>query len=174
MKKCRTCHKKELIGNQQAVWEKSPHAKAYEALKTPKAAELAKQRGISGPPHQAAECLKCHVTAYGKPATAFDKGQALAEADGVQCESCHGPGSEYRKKKTMADHAKSIAAGLWEPGKDEKICTGCHNAESPSWSGFDYAAAKEKIAHPIPKEVKGRYLEAEKEARAAKQAGGDE
>ena len=31
-KKCTMCHKKESIGDQLAVWEKSPHAKAYEAL----------------------------------------------------------------------------------------------------------------------------------------------
>jgi len=168
VKKCRTCHKKELMGNQQAAWEKSKHSKAFEALKSDKAVELAKQKGISGPPHQAKECLKCHVTAYGKPATAFDKGKLLSEADGVQCESCHGPGSDYKKKKTMADHAKSVAAGMWEPDKDQKICTGCHNDESPSFDGFDYAAAKKEIAHPIPEDVKGKYIEIEKQRRAEK------
>jgi hypothetical protein len=172
VKKCRTCHKKELIGNQHAAWEKSKHAQAFEALKSDKAVELAKQKGIAGPPHQAKECLKCHVTAYGQPATAFDKGKLLSEADGVQCESCHGPGSDYKKKSTMADHAKAVAAGLWEPGKDQKICTGCHNDESPNFAGFDYEAAKKKIAHPIPEDVKGKYIEIEKQRRAEKRASG--
>jgi hypothetical protein len=51
---------------------------------------------------------------------------------------------------------------MWEPGKNAEICTACHNDESPTWDpakGFDYEAAKEKIAHPIPEHVKGRYLE---------------
>jgi hypothetical protein len=168
VKKCRTCHKKELIGDQYGVWKKSKHAKAYELLKSDKAAEVAKKAGITGPAYESPKCLECHVTAYGKPESAFDRGPLEVE-NGVQCESCHGPGSEYKKKKTMADHDKSVAAGMWEPGKDEKICTTCHNDKSPTWDpekGFDFEKRKEDIAHPIPKDVKGRYIEAEKELKA--------
>ena len=167
VKKCKTCHSKDLIGNQYGAWKKMKHAKAFEALKEEKALEIAKKKGLTVPPSEAPECLKCHVTAYGEPAAKF-AGKPLDPKNGVQCESCHGPGSLYKKKKTMADHAKSVAAGMWEPGKDEKICTRCHNDESPTWDpakGFDYEKAKEEIAHPIPKDVKGRYLEVEKERR---------
>ena len=169
--KCRTCHKKEMIGDQYGAWQKSAHAKAYETLKSDKAQKIAAERGISGPANEAAECLKCHVTAYGKDASAFATAPLKPE-DGVQCESCHGPGSAYRKKKTMADHALSVAAGLQEPGKDAAICTTCHNEESTGWDpakGFDYESRKKQIAHKIPADVKGRYTEAEKEARAKKQ-----
>jgi hypothetical protein len=34
-------------------------------------------------------------------------------------------------------------------------------------SGFDFAQAKERIPHPIPEDVKGRYVELEKERREA-------
>ena len=175
-KKCKTCHKKELIGNQHGEWQKGQHSKAYETLKGEKAAEIAKEKGIAGPPNEAEECLKCHVTAYGEPATAFAK-KPLKPADGIQCESCHGPGSGYKKKKTMSDRDKSIAGGMWEPGKDEKICTACHNDESPSWDpeeGFDYEDRKEKIAHPIPEDVKGKYIELEKELKKKKKGGSAE
>jgi hypothetical protein len=174
-KKCRSCHKKELIGNQYGEWEKGVHAKAYDALKSDKALKLAKEKGVAGPPHEADACLKCHMTAFGKPATAFDRGP-LKPSDGVQCESCHGPGSDYKKKKTMSDRDKAIAAGMWEPGEDETICTACHNDESPTWDpakGFDYAAAKEEIAHPIPEDVKGKYIELEKKQRAERRARGE-
>lgn len=171
---CGKCHKKELMGDQLAVWKKGPHAKAFETLKGDEAAKIAKERKLAAPAHETADCLKCHVTAFGAPASAFKK-KPLKQSDGVQCESCHGPGSDYRKKKVMADYDKSVAAGMWDPGKDEKVCLACHNDESPTWDpakGFDFAAAKEKIAHPIPEDVKGHYLEKEKAQKAANKAGG--
>lgn len=175
VKDCQRCHKKELIGDQYGEWKKSPHAKAFEALKSDKAVELAKKKGITTPPYETDDCVKCHATAHGLTAAMMAK--PLKIADGVQCESCHGPGADYRKKKIMSDPDKAVAAGLWEAGKDEKICLKCHNDESPTWDpakGFDYAAAKKKIAHPIPKDVKGRYIEAEKEHRKSGGGGGDD
>jgi len=116
-----------------------------------------------------------HRTAYGKPASAFKK-KPLKTSNAVQCESCHGPGSRFAKKKTMSDHDKAVTAGLWEAGKDEKICTACHNSDGPTWDpakGFDYEAAKKKIAHPIPADVKGKYIEVEKKLKAEKAAAAD-
>jgi nitrate/TMAO reductase-like tetraheme cytochrome c subunit len=176
VKKCRTCHKKELIGDQYGKWQDAKHSKALETLKGEKAAEIAKEKGITGPASESEKCLKCHVTAFGADASAFDKKPLKAE-DGVQCESCHGPGSAYKKKKTMADHDKSLAAGMWEPGKDEKICTACHNDESPTWdaaAGFDFEKRKEEIAHPIPEDVKGKYIEMEKKLKAEKGGSAEE
>jgi hypothetical protein len=166
--KCRTCHKKELIGNQYGAWQNSAHAKAYETLKSDAAQKIAAEKGISGPANEAAQCLKCHVTAYGEDASAFASAP-LKPQDGVQCESCHGPGSAYRKKKTMSDHALAVAAGLREPGNNADVCTACHNSESPTAKPFDHADRVKQIAHPIPAAVKGRYSEAEKEQRAKKQ-----
>jgi formate-dependent nitrite reductase cytochrome c552 subunit len=105
------------------------------------------------------------MTAYGEDASKFAK-KPLDASDGVQCESCHGPGSLYKKKKTMADHDASVAAGMWEPTKE--TCTGCHNEESPSFAGFNYEESLKKIAHPIPAEVKGKYAEVEKKLRDEK------
>jgi hypothetical protein len=170
--KCKTCHKKDLIGNQYGAWQESAHAKTFELLKGEKAKQVATEKGISGPPHEAAECLECHATAQG-----VDPSQVAAKPldvkDGVQCESCHGPGSDYKKKKVMADHEKAVAAGMWEPGKKEAICTACHNDKSPTWDaakGFDFEERKKEIAHPIPADVKGRYAEAAKAAKDAKKS----
>jgi hypothetical protein len=184
VKKCKSCHKKALIGDQYGEWKKMSHAEAFKTLKGDKAIELAKEKGISGPPHKAPECLKCHVTGYDVDAKLLPK-KGLKEADGVQCESCHGPGKDYRKKKVMSDHDKAVAKGMWEPGKDEKICATCHNDESPSWDpakyeladgskvGFDHEQAMEEIAHPIPEDVKGKYLEVEKKLKAERKARGE-
>jgi hypothetical protein len=170
VKDCARCHKKELMGDQYGAWKKADHSKAYETLKGQEAIDIAKQKGIAKPPHEADECLKCHATAHLVTAAMTAK-KPLKLEDSVQCESCHGAGADYRKKKIMSDREKAIAAGMWEPGKDEKICLTCHNDESPTWDaakGFDYEASKKEIAHPIPEEVKGRYLEAEKAAKEAK------
>jgi hypothetical protein len=175
VKKCKSCHKKELIGDQYGEWQKGKHAKAFETLKSEKSIEVAKEKGIAGPPHEADECLKCHMTGHGLEAAAFAK-KPLKAKDGVQCESCHGPGKDYRKKKVMSDHDMSVEKGMWEPGKDEKICTVCHNDESPTWDaakGFDFEEAKKEFAHAIPEDVKGKVVEIEKKRKAERKARGE-
>jgi len=164
--KCRSCHKKELIGDQYGKWKEGPHAKAFETLRGQKAIDIAKKKGISAPPHEAPECLKCHVTAYGVKPAAIK--YPLDRVDGIQCESCHGPGNDYRKKSVMSDHDKSVAKGLRDPGEDQKVCTSCHNQDSPTVVSFDFEKAKKEIEHPIPKDVKGRVVEIEKERRSKK------
>jgi hypothetical protein len=178
--KCRSCHKKELIGNQYEEWQKGPHAKAFATLKGDDAVKIGKEKGLAKPPHESPECLECHVTGHGVAAARIR--YPLKASDGIQCESCHGPGNDYRKKKVMSDEKKALAAGMWQPGKEQKICTDCHNDESPSWDpnrytlangtkvGFDFEQAKEKIAHEIPEDVKGHYLEIVAKKKAAGQA----
>ena len=99
--KCKTCHKKPDQGEQFTIWEKSAHAKAFKTLQGEEAAKIAKEKGLKTAAYEAPECLKCHVTGYDAPA---DKKESKFSAeDGVQCESCHGPGSEYKSKKIMQD-----------------------------------------------------------------------
>ncbi|MCL4810153.1 MAG: hypothetical protein KJ062_20530 [Thermoanaerobaculia bacterium] len=43
----------------------------------------------------------------------------------LDCEGCHGPGSEYRAMAVMKDPAKARAAGLVEP--DAGFCARCHS-----------------------------------------------
>jgi hypothetical protein len=145
-KKCSMCHKTEAKGNQFAKWQASKHAKAFATLASEKALAIAKEKGLAKPPQESPECLKCHVTGHGKAAELFDA--AFLKTDGVQCESCHGPGSDYQNMKVMKDRAASVAAGIVIP--DKKTCTVCHNAESPSFAGFDYKTQVALIAHPNP------------------------
>lgn len=173
VKKCRVCHRNELTGNQYARWQESGHSKAFETLKSPQAIEIGRQRGLAGPPHEAEECLKCHVTAFGVPAAQIR--YPVDARDGVQCESCHGPGNDYRKKKVMSDPDLSLAMGRWTPGEKVEICQGCHNDTSPTWdetrferadgstAAFDFELAKAKIEHHMPEDVKGANVDPEKE-----------
>lgn len=153
---CGKCHKRETTGNQLGQWQQSKHAKAFASLGTPEAKKIAAAKGIADP-QKDGKCLKCHVTAFGvdaaliaKPAIEGEKGYQAE--DGVQCESCHGPGSQYKARKVMKDKTAAIAAGLIIP--DEKVCKTCHNAESPSYKEFNFAEMKKKIEHPNPNKGK--------------------
>lgn len=157
VKKCRSCHKKEPIGNQYGSWEKTGHATAFKTLSTDQAKEWATEAGVADPTTDEA-CVKCHVTAYGVPAERI--GMKFKAEDGVQCEACHGAGTDYRKKKVMIDRDLAVEKGLIL--QSAEVCTTCHNDESPAWdpnrykladgstSGFDYDQAVEAIAHPVP------------------------
>jgi hypothetical protein len=156
-KKCRTCHKKEEIGNQYDIWLESRHAKAYETLGTEKAKKWGAEAGVDNPQTDD-RCIKCHSTAHGVPDDRVSK--KFDRTAGVQCESCHGAGKDYKKKKIMMDRDKAVANGLIIP--TEEVCTACHNDESPAWDekaytladgttvGFDFEQAVKKIAHPVP------------------------
>jgi len=144
--KCKKCHKKEKNGAQYPKWQEGPHSKAYETLASNTAKIVAKASGVEGDPQKSPKCLECHVTAYGVDAAKLDSTYKIT--DGVGCESCHGPGSLYKKKKVMKDKDLSVAAGLIIP--DEKVCTKCHNDKSPTFKEFNFEERAKKIAHPIP------------------------
>jgi hypothetical protein len=155
VKKCKSCHEEDPIGNQYAWWLEDKHSKAFETLASDKAKKWATEAGV-GDPQTADECVKCHVTAHGveKVGVKFDRTQ------GVQCEACHGAGTGYRKKKIMMDRDRAVERGLVL--QTEEVCTSCHNDESPAWDperytladgskkGFDFDQAVKLIAHPVP------------------------
>jgi hypothetical protein len=174
LKKCKTCHGKELYGDQVSPWREGEHAGAFESLASDKAIEYARGRDIAGPPQEADECLECHVTGHGVDARLIK--YDLKASDGVQCESCHGPGSDYRKRSIMSDRDESIANGMIPLSTE--VCETCHNDRSPAWDpesytrsdgtkvGFDYEQAKLSVNHPIPEERRGKIDEIEKKLKA--------
>jgi hypothetical protein len=130
-KKCSMCHKKDGI---KESWEATAHATAWDKL-TP---EQQKDKAI----------LPFYTT--GTDA----KGDLLT---GVQCEACHGPGSDYKKKSIMEDRELAIANGLLMP--DEKTCLKCHNEKAPtealaaSAKDFNYEKMKVKGIHALKAEA---------------------
>ncbi len=148
-KTCGMCHKSEKQGSQLKIWEESKHSKAFETLKTAKADELAKAKGFNTPAAETPECLKCHVSGYGVDASLL--GKKFNMEDGVQCETCHGPGEDYKSKKIMENKDEAIKNGLKVPEKIEDFCINCHNAESPTYVDFNFAEMWDKIKHTIPK-----------------------
>lgn len=152
VKTCGMCHKKADVGEQLKIWESSKHANAYKTLQTAEADKIAKDKGIEGKAVDAKECLECHATGYDVDASL--KAKNFKVEQGIQCESCHGAGSKYKKKSIMKDHAKAVAGGLVEYKDEaaiEKQCKTCHNDKSPTFKDFDFAKRWKEIAHNIPK-----------------------
>ena len=97
--KCNMCHAK-----QHATWMLMKHSKAIEAL--------------SAEEQKKPECVKCHVTGYGEPG-GFVSMEATPDLANVQCEACHGAGSNHLKAP-MAEKKKMING----KGRD---CRDCHS-----------------------------------------------
>ena len=148
---CKACHLTPKSGAAFTIWQKSSHAKAFATLATPAALEIAKKKGIADPQKDQA-CLKCHDTAAGVAAAQL--ASTFKPGEGVGCEVCHGPGSDYKAMQVMKDidagKIKGETVGLVMG--DEKTCLKCHNSESPTFKGFDFAEFHKKIAHPTPKQ----------------------
>ena len=143
---CKMCHASSSKGAQYKVWEGTRHARAYASLASEKAREAAAARGIDNP-QESPECLKCHVTGYGSDPSLFEAG--YSKEDGIGCESCHGPGKDYKQMKIMKNVEEAKANGLILP--DEETCKKCHNEESPFYQPFNFGERFEQIAHPNPK-----------------------
>jgi hypothetical protein len=148
-KLCGMCHKTEAAGKQFVIWESSKHAQSYKTLTTAEADKIAKEKGFTTKAIETEACLKCHVTGYNVDASLLtDK---FNVSDGVQCETCHGPGSEYKTKKIMEDKKLSVENGLKIYDNIEELCVKCHNEESPSFKGFNFKEMWAKIEHSVPK-----------------------
>ena len=146
-KKCEGCHSEQF-----AIWSKSPHAKTYEILGSgsDKVKSNMKTLNVTENPQEAPACLECHVAGFGKTDSSFTK--SYDRTEGITCESCHGPGSLYRKamlsdeEKYAADPKTTVAE--WEKlglvKADEKRCKTCHSYDK----NFNFSEKFKKIAHP--------------------------
>lgn len=144
------CHKTETQGNQLSIWQGTKHSQAFKTLQTPEADKIAKDKGFTTAAAETPQCLKCHT--IGKDIDPAELETTFNKEDGVQCESCHGPGSEYKKLSIMKDREKSKENGLIIHTEKEAFCTGCHNSESPTFKSFSYDEMWAKIQHPRPKQ----------------------
>ncbi len=150
VKKCGMCHKKDDAGKQLSICKDSKHANAFKTLQTAKADSVAEEEGYATKAAETPKCLACHATGYDLDAKML--GKRFKIEDGVQCETCHGAGSNYKKKSIMKDHAKSVANGMTEYkdlAANEVQCKTCHNEKSPTFESFDFETRWTEIAHPV-------------------------
>ncbi len=147
--KCVTCHKTDAQGKQQDIWKNSGHSQAWKTLLTEAADKIAKDKGFNTKASETPQCIKCHV--LGKDIVPEELTESFSKEDGVQCESCHGPGSEYKALSIMKDKQKSIENGLNPISDKNQLCVSCHNPESPTYKEFKFDEMWEKIKHYKPK-----------------------
>ncbi len=153
--KCRLCHREFFVGR-----KKDPHIYAYERL-------------LATGYERNKRCLGCHTTGFGVPSgfTSFEKTPKLV---GVQCEGCHGPGSEH--VRLHRDDASPFGVGIPQPlpskttgGKKEikggflagadrpriikRMCLSCHTKRwdrSFKRTPHDFQAAYDLYKTPFP------------------------
>jgi YVTN family beta-propeller protein len=150
-KVCATCHQSRGMGHQFSKWLAAKHARAYAVLAEPESKEITRLSGIAQEPQESTLCLGCHAT--GAHAEDWEKDETFFVEDGVQCEKCHGPGSEYIDAAVMADHDAAVKAGLAIPTVLD--CMGCHQAKGShdrvlDLPKLDMVKALRTIAHPTP------------------------
>jgi hypothetical protein len=114
---CQRCHMPEY-----AQWLKTDHSKAWQTL--------VDQKKDATP-----ECVTCHVVGY-KQAGGFQTGDDAPKLGNVQCESCHGMGTQHEAMPTQPQKVT------------EATCRTCHNATSSPV--FDFAVYEPHILHHPP------------------------
>lgn len=107
---CAQCHVDQYI-----KWSNSKHARATDSLMLDK-------------DEFDANCLSCHATG--------GRGEELPKLVSIQCEQCHGPGSQ---------HALKPAKGFGKIGDLKSTCLNCHTAQINA--NFDLQSAWLKIKH---------------------------
>ena len=111
---CIRCHVEQGL-----QWKSTPHARAWQTL-------------VDNHKDTADECMGCHVVGYKKPG-GFQTSTATPSMTNVQCESCHGMGTQH---EAFAATPQKVA---------EATCTKCHNKDNdPSWN---FATKLAKVAH---------------------------
>ena len=117
-----------VFQNEYVTWSRSDkHARAYAVLLNDKSKAIAKKLALPKPAHESDLCLDCH-THNPKPA---QRTQGFQIADGIACESCHGPADRWVKSHVEpgATHANNVARGMY-PTEDDvsraRLCLSCH------------------------------------------------
>lgn len=151
---CGHCHEGASMGHQYSKWLTTKHARAYAVLALPESIEIARISGIRQDPQKAAICLGCHAVA--SDVEPWERDDAFRMQDGMQCEGCHGAGSEYASEAVMRDRTAAMKAGLRMPG--EAQCLVCHIEKGShvrvlKSAPFDFVKWKEQIAHFMPRDV---------------------
>ena len=150
-KECAKCHEGGALGNQYSSWLHTAHSESYKQLAQPAAKRIVRRSGLrEDDPQQSPICLGCHATAA--DAEPWQKDDSFRLEDGVQCEGCHGPGSEYASEAVMRDPVAAMRAGLIIP--TEQDCMRCHiekdtHAAILGSQPIELNAARAAIAHPL-------------------------
>lgn len=116
-----------VLQNEYSTWVvQDKHSRAFAVLSNPTSIRIAKILGLSSAA-TAPRCLACHSL---NP-EANDRARTFDTSDGVSCESCHGPASNWLGPHTTKEwtHQQSVDAGmkdLRDLTKRSEQCLTCH------------------------------------------------
>ncbi len=159
VKACARCHAAEAPEGAVHLWQTSRHAEAYRTLQTHTESQARKcqdlelwiveigrgvKYGLPRPAAESKECLPCHVTGFG--ADAKQVAASFDPQDGVQCESCHGPGSAHAEAAEVRDGGRP-AEGLKLYEDERAIEARCRTCHEGTCGDFDFAAMWPRIRH---------------------------
>ena len=116
---CQSCHSSLASGSIFPVWESGPHRSALQILDTDSAQAYLQSENIS-----IDNCLQCHSTLGRKGQDEFEK---LLHQQGIGCERCHGPGSQYIQSTIMKDEEMMERFG--GSSGDLADCYSCHTKD---------------------------------------------
>jgi hypothetical protein len=117
----------KVLQNEYSTWvTQDKHAHAYTALTEPLGRQMSAILKI-GPAEKAQRCLVCHALSVDEA----HHGRDFDVAEGVSCESCHGPASAWLGPHIdpRADHAKMVSLGLIDNkslARRSAMCLSCH------------------------------------------------
>ena len=158
VKKCKTCHKKEAIGNQYGAWLDSKHAKAFETLAGEQAREWAAEAGVDDP-----QTTRSASSATSPP-TAFRAERLAIElqaggwravrslprgGQGLSQEEDHGrPGARHLEGLDLA--AEGGALHDLPQRREPRLEARPLHPRGRHEDGLRLRAGEEAIAHPVP------------------------
>jgi hypothetical protein len=151
IQRCAVCHSGAVGSDKVTPWSKTKHANIF-------------KDGMNGvaSDHYGANCLRCHTVGYDADPSAVNGGfddvatqlkwtfptvqkagtyealpAALKNVGNIQCENCHGPGSQHAATGSRILISVSLGSG---------VCAQCHasgtnHIKSTEWVGSLHAAA---------------------------------
>ncbi len=140
-KKCGSCHK-----SQYQSWKETAHGQAFKSLAPDVKAEAKEKAGLDPDKDYTEDkkCVGCHVTGFGLEG-GYDIDDPSKYLLNVTCESCHGPGSEYRLihrkagerfERVQETAPRQELAEIGEEFLFVERCNACHlNYEGSPWPG---------------------------------------
>lgn len=141
--KCLECHP-----GAHAVWARSKHSHAYQALvdygrplaELIRRGESPRMIGRQFDP----ECASCHVTGFGYR-NGFVDAEQTPHLLGNQCENCHGPGSLHVAEPKDPRYFRPLRLSIGSPDTEKK-CRSCHDGDNDPH--FDLEKYWPHVKHP--------------------------
>jgi len=132
-----------ILQNEYSTWIlQDKHSRAYQALTSDIGERMARILKLGSKAEESPKCLVCHALYT----TSEQRGRSFEIAEGVSCESCHGPASAWLGPHTTRDwsHEKSVAQGMQDTRNvihRTQKCLECHLGTKEKFVDHEMIAA---------------------------------